>query len=202
MPPLLMYAEKTRHLKSVEPVARNSELGCQATQSTVLLCFLMVLETHQLSSSAKEQTDTHLAPDAAANLSPLGDLRTKTKNRRQQEDCQQTPLESRRTKKERGRGGGIEASDGPLHVESRLVDAKNNQRRFPSATLLIPHESISVVRARHDAVGRVIPVHTAEKHVVLLELVLQGPAPVGSFGINVEFVVVRANSDLCKPKDG
>lgn len=50
----LMKEENTRAWASVEPAARRTELGCQATERTVERSgFLMCLETHQSFSSSK-----------------------------------------------------------------------------------------------------------------------------------------------------
>jgi len=49
----LMKAEKIRALKSLEPVAKKTLLGCHATLHTVDLCFFTCLLTHQSLSSSK-----------------------------------------------------------------------------------------------------------------------------------------------------
>ena len=50
----LMKAEKTRACASVEPAARSTELGCQASAVTVLrIGFFRCLETHQSFSDSK-----------------------------------------------------------------------------------------------------------------------------------------------------
>jgi hypothetical protein len=42
-----MWVEKTRTLRSHEPVTTKALLGDHATERTVDLCFLITLETHQ-----------------------------------------------------------------------------------------------------------------------------------------------------------
>src|SRR5690554_5454430 len=50
----LMKVEKTRAWTSVEPAARRTELGCQATEVMVLrMGFLRCFDTHQSFSSSK-----------------------------------------------------------------------------------------------------------------------------------------------------
>ncbi len=75
-----LCAQKTRHFLSVEAVAKNWLLGCQATDTMEDLCctaepffLLMILLVHQSCSASNWHTGTVLLPLPTANFLPLGD---------------------------------------------------------------------------------------------------------------------------------
>jgi hypothetical protein len=83
----------------------------------------------------------------------------------------------------------------PLHMSGSTVNSKDDKSGLPLIVLEGPHVRITILRARHNAVGLWSPINSSYNLIVLSEFVLQ--LECGSlFGVDMDFVVIWAKGNL------
>jgi len=84
----------------------------------------------------------------------------------------------------------------PLDVSGGSVYSENNESWLPLVVLEGPDVGVTILRARHDAVGLGSPVDSRHDLVMLGQFVFQLEGS-SLFGVDMDLVVIGAESDLC-----